>query len=117
MKIVFRLNFHTVPGQSLWLQLATVVEGKDVRIEKLLPLRWINDRQWETSLEVKGGGPLRLEYSYQFRQDDNAVELDEWNGPRIATPAGCSRSRRWRQERTTRSNSAWRRCRKAWCPA
>ena len=85
MKIVFRLNFHTVPGQSLWLQLATVVEGKDVRIEKLLPLRWINDRQWETSLEVKGGGPLRLEYSYQFRQDDNAVELDEWNGPRIAT--------------------------------
>ena len=84
MKIVFRLNFHTVPGQSLWLKLATVLEGKDVRFEKLLPLRWINERQWETSLEIKGGGPLRLEYCYQFRQDDNAVELDEWNGPRIA---------------------------------
>ena len=85
MKIVFRLNFHTVPGQSLWLKLATVAEGKDVRMDKVLPLRWINDGQWEASLEIMGGGPLRLEYSYQFRQDDNAVELDEWNGPRIAT--------------------------------
>jgi len=85
MKIVFRLNFHTVLGQSLWLKLATVLVGKDIRIEKVLPLRWLNDRQWETSLEVKGGGPLRLEYSYQFRQEDNAVELDEWNGPRIAS--------------------------------
>ena len=28
MKIVFRLNFHTVPGQSLWLKLATVLDGQ-----------------------------------------------------------------------------------------
>ena len=85
MKIVFRLNFHTVPGQSLWLQLATVVAGQDDRLAQVLPLRWINDGQWEAFLEIMSAGPLRLEYTYQLRQDDNAVELNEWNGPRRVT--------------------------------
>lgn len=83
MKIVFRLNFHTVPGQSLWLKLATSPQGSDLRMEQILPLRWINDRQWEADLEISGC-PLRLEYSYQFRQEGNGVLLDEWDGPRTA---------------------------------
>jgi 4-alpha-glucanotransferase len=83
MKIVFRLNFHTFPGQSLWVRLVTVSGG--VRLEKLLPLRWINERQWQVELGVRCDGPLRLEYSYQLRQDYNGVELDEWNGPRTVT--------------------------------
>jgi 4-alpha-glucanotransferase len=84
MKIVFRLNFHTVPGQSLWLKLATLIDDREVRFDKVLPLRWINDRQWEVVMDVQGGGPMRLEYAYQLRQEGNSVELDEWNGPRIA---------------------------------
>ena len=56
MKIVFRLNYHTVPGQSLWLKLATVLEDTGVRLEQVLPLRWINDRQWQAELDVKGAG-------------------------------------------------------------
>ncbi len=84
MKIVFRLNFHTVPGQSLWLKLTTVPEASGLRFSQILPLRWINDRQWQVELDVDGGGPLRLEYSYQFRQEGNGVELDEWDGPRHA---------------------------------
>ncbi len=83
MKIVFRLNFHTVPGQSLWLKLATSPQGSELRMEQVLPLRWINDRQWGADLEISGC-PLRLEYSYQFRQEGNGVLLDEWNGPRTA---------------------------------
>jgi 4-alpha-glucanotransferase len=83
MKIVFRLNYHTVPGQLLWVKLATVLG--EVRLEKILPLRWINDRQWQVELDVRCAGPLRLEYSYQLRQDYNDVELDEWNGPRTVT--------------------------------
>lgn len=84
MKIVFRLRFHTVPGQSLWLKLATVLEETGVRFEQILPLHWINDQQWEVVLDVNGGGGLRLEYTYQFREEGNGVELDEWAGPRIA---------------------------------
>ena len=89
MKIVFRLNYHTVPGQSLWLKLATVLPEQQVRFEKVLPLRWLNERQWELTLEVQGGGPLRLEYIYQMRREDHGVELDEWAGPRraMADPA------------------------------
>ncbi len=85
MKIIFRLNFHTTPGQSLWLKLATVIEETGVRFEQTLPLRWINDGQWQADLLVQGSGRLLLEYSYQLRQDHNGVELDEWNGPRSAT--------------------------------
>ena len=47
------------------------------------------------SMDVQATCRLRLEYSYQFRQADNGVELDEWNGPRIAvadpaTPRGLA---------------------------
>ena len=85
MKIVFRLNFHTEPGQSLWLKLATHLEGSDVRFEQILPLKWINERQWQAELDVQGSVPLRLEYAYRFRQESNGVDLEEWGGPRIAT--------------------------------
>ena len=84
MKIVFRLNFHTVPGQSLWVKLATVLRGTDVRYEQVLPLRWVHERRWEMVQEVESTVPLELEYSYQLRDGGNGVELDEWDGPRVA---------------------------------
>ena len=82
MKIVFRLNFHTVPGQSLWLKLSTGLDGTGVHFEQELALKWVSDRQWETELNVRGTCPLRLEYGYQLREEANGVRLDEWNGPR-----------------------------------
>ena len=84
MKIVFRLNFHTVPGQSLWLKLATSIQGKSLRFEQILPLHWINHQQWQAELDVNATAPLQLDYSYQFREAGNGVELDEWAGPRQA---------------------------------
>jgi 4-alpha-glucanotransferase len=84
MKIVFRINYHTVSGQSLHLKLSTVLEETGVRLEQVLPMRWVNERQWQAELQVKGAGKLRLGYHYQLRQDHNGVELDEWNSPRIA---------------------------------
>jgi 4-alpha-glucanotransferase len=89
MKIVFRLNYHTVLGQSLWLKLATVLDDRQVRYAQVLPLHWLNDRQWELELDFHGGGAAQLEYSYQMRQDDNGVALDEWGAPRqaVADPA------------------------------
>ena len=84
MKIVFRVNYRTVPGQSLWLKLATVYQEKELRFDKELPLHWLDEWHWETTVEIHGGGPARLEYSYQMRQEDNGVVLDEWSGPRCA---------------------------------
>lgn len=82
MKIVFRLNYHTVPGQSLWVKYSTVLDEKGVRFDQVVPLHWINERQWETSVEVHGSGRFRMDYSYQLRQSSNGVQLNEWHGPR-----------------------------------
>ena len=84
MKIVFRVNYHTVPGESLWVRLSIQPEGTNVRIEQVLPLAWLNDRQWQAQHVVRASCRLRLEYSYQFRDARNGVELDEWDGPRVA---------------------------------
>ncbi len=83
MNIVFRLNYHTVAGQSLWLKYSTVLDDKGVRFDQVAPLHWINDGQWEATVGVRGTGCFRIEYNYQLRQA-NGVELDEWHAPRTA---------------------------------
>lgn len=82
MKIVFRVNYRTHPGQSLWLKLAARLGGGKIE-ERTVPLGWLNPAQWQGSLELHGKRPLRLEYHYQLRQDNNGVELDEWLAPRV----------------------------------
>ena len=84
MNIVFRLDYHTVPGQSLWLKYSIVLDEKGVRFDQVAPLQWINDSQWEVRVEVHGSGRFLLEYSYQLRQSINGLKLDEWHGPRIS---------------------------------
>ncbi|MFZ9940590.1 MAG: carbohydrate-binding module family 20 domain-containing protein, partial [Luteolibacter sp.] len=83
MRIVYRVNFRTDPGQSLWLKHA-IVMGKDgARLEQVLPMRWLNDSQWEIGVDLNGSGSLRVEYAYQLRQEGNGVELDEWGDARV----------------------------------
>ena len=83
MKIVFRLNYQTVPGQSLWLKCTGCFDEEGVFSERVLPLQWINNEQWETSINVTGKYQLELKYYYQLRQADE-FELDEWHIPRNA---------------------------------
>jgi len=82
MNIVFRVNYGTRPGQSLWLRLAATF-GDGPRVAETVPLQWLNQDQWQGTLELSGKGPLRLEYHYQLRQAGNGVELDEWLAPRV----------------------------------
>ncbi len=84
MKIVFCLNYHSTPGQTLWLKYAILLGDSGVRFDQVAPLHWINDQQWETSIDLNGAGPLKIEYSYQLRQAVNGVQLDEWLTPREA---------------------------------
>jgi 4-alpha-glucanotransferase len=83
MKVVFRLNYHTEPGQSLWLNYSTVLAEKGVRLDQVVPLQWLNDRQWQTCIDVRGSGQFRIEYHYQLRQPSHGVELDEWGDARV----------------------------------
>jgi 4-alpha-glucanotransferase len=82
MKIVFRLNFHTVSGQSMVLKLSTLMVDSGSRLNQVVPMRWLNERQWGAEIEIEGSGRIELEYSYQLRKEPYGVELDEWNGPR-----------------------------------
>jgi len=81
MKIVFRVNYHTIPGESLWLKLQHF-PGAPAEIQ----MQWLNDRQWETTLETDDGG-IDFEYHYQLRRE-NGVALDEWHAPRKLHVAG-----------------------------
>lgn len=85
MKIVFRVDYHTVPGQSLWLKLTIAGDGN----ERGLPMRWINERKWQTEIKIEQAQDLQ--YVYQLRDESNGVVLDEWAGPRtvVADPARC----------------------------
>ena len=84
MNIVFRLNYHTNPGQSLWLKYSTVLDENGVRFDQVVPLQWINPEQWEVRVEIHGAGKIRIDYHYQLRQSGNGLRLDEWHGPRSA---------------------------------
>ena len=83
MKIVFRVAYHTVPGQSLWLKLAVVTDPQGTRMEQCLPMRWLNLQQWELDIDLAASGTVRIETTYQLRQENNGLRLDEWNAPRI----------------------------------
>mgnify|MGYP003576348921 FL=1 len=56
-RIVFRLNYHTVEGQSLWVRIIIGADGNE--FVQTLPLRWINDRQWQTEWELGKGSGIR----------------------------------------------------------
>ena len=88
MTIVFRLNYRTVPGQSLWLHLDGLSDGVAMRFE--IPLRWSDEWHWEATLEIPGDRELRLDYTYQMRQEGNGVVLDEWAGPRRVVADGAT---------------------------
>ncbi len=82
MKLVFRLNYHTSPGQSLWLKYAILLGDDRARFDQIAPMHWISEQQWEIVIDLNGAGLLKLEYSYQLRQAENGVQLDEWLAPR-----------------------------------
>ncbi len=84
MKIVFRINYHSNTGQSLWLKYSTVLESVGVRFDHVVPMHWFNDKQWETEVTLEGTGEFRLDYHYQLRQDNGAI-LDEWLAPHELT--------------------------------
>jgi len=82
MKIVFRVRYRTVPGQSLWLLL-----GQGDGQPQALPMQWINMEQWQLVLDADAAGPIH--YHYQLREEGNGLILDEWGRGRHVDTAGA----------------------------
>ena len=81
MQIVFRVRYHTVPGQSLWL----LLKQGDGSLREL-PMEWLNLEQWELRLEIESDGLDPIHYHYQLREEGNGLELDEWGEGRVINP-------------------------------
>lgn len=79
LKLTFRLNYRTHFGQSMWLSRDTSSGAFEI-----LPMRWLNEEQWELELEISAHEAADIRYHYQLRQPGGAV-LDEWNTPRQFT--------------------------------
>ncbi|MFU8893857.1 MAG: 4-alpha-glucanotransferase [Luteolibacter sp.] len=83
MKLVFRVAYHTVPGESLWLVLRLHDADGGLTLRETTAMQWRDPEHWETQLEVDARSPLDLEYHYQLRRENNGAVLDEWNVPRL----------------------------------
>jgi 4-alpha-glucanotransferase len=81
MKLSFRVQYHTRPGQSLWLRLTTSPQGSDVSMRQQVPMRWVNDRIWETEVDLSTEVETEIEHAYQYREEGGVV-LEEWSAPR-----------------------------------
>jgi len=91
MKLVFRVAYHTVPGESLWLVLRIHDAQGGFTMRDTSIMRWSDPEHWETDIEIDARSPLTVEYHYQLRREKNGAILDEWNAPRKVTvdPARC----------------------------
>lgn len=85
MKIVFRVNYRTVPGESLWLGFAASGAAESAP-NRWLPMRWIDDWHWEVVIDPSREAGLPDHYAYQLREEGGVV-LDEWGEPRRLPPA------------------------------
>lgn len=90
MKLTFRVQYHTQPGQSLWLRLTTSARGSQVSMRQWLPMRWAGERMWQADIDFSAEVETAFEYAYQYREDGGVV-LDEWGAPRRVRidPARC----------------------------
>lgn len=63
MRVHFYLRFHTEFGESLLLSANTNGSGNDDLLNAI-PMTYINEEFWETTIEIRQKKPGRLEYKY-----------------------------------------------------
>lgn len=91
MKLVFRITYHTVPGESLWLVMQ-IHDGKGkFTLRDRKTMHWRDMEHWETQVEIDAKEDLTIDYHYQVRREHNGAVINEWNTPRRLhiTPAAC----------------------------
>lgn len=91
MKLVFRVAYHTVPGESIWLALGVCDAQGGFSLRDTVAMHWRDTEHWEADLEIDARGPVHIEYHYQLRRDKSDAVLNEWNIPRKLTvdPGRC----------------------------
>ena len=85
MVVIFRIRFHTQPGQSLWLM------GNSPLPAHPVPLQYLDGEHWQTILTLTDeAATATLNYSYILAREDGSRSTD-WGRDRQIIPAryGC----------------------------
>ncbi len=91
MKLLFRVSYHTHPGESLWLVMALHDPSSGLTLRETTAMHWRDPEHWETEIEIDAANPLEIHYHYQLRDARNGATLDEAPVPRRATLDPASR--------------------------
>lgn len=94
MILIFRVNYRTVPGQSLHVCITRLESSGHPLEQRVIPLYWLNSEQWQGQLEVAGDGQVLVEYHYRLVEEQPLVELDEWLSKRSVV-ADSADARLW----------------------
>ena len=82
MKFQFYLRFYTRPGQSLWLS-GDAEELGNSDLSLAIPLEYLNDEFWFTSIEIKRKAILEpIAYKY-FLRNAEGEWVAEWGNDRL----------------------------------
>jgi 4-alpha-glucanotransferase len=90
MRLVFRLRYRSQFGQSLWWAGGHPLPG-DGKIEQPLPLEYLNEEFWQTSITVPPEAlDTPISYDYMLRNADGSRVAD-WGCDRVLIPSefGC----------------------------
>ena len=87
MKLVFRLRFHTVVGQSLFLTGNHELLGAG-HAARAVPLHYLDAKFWQASLQLPGDAvpDAAITYNYILRNADGST-VQDWGSDRVVNPA------------------------------
>lgn len=82
-KITFRIKYHTVIGQSVFVSANHSLFGNDDPA-KAFPLNYLNENYWQGTIEIPGNQPLdtAISYHYIVANTDGSI-TEEWGTDKI----------------------------------
>jgi 4-alpha-glucanotransferase len=87
MRLTFQVRYHSRFGQSLWLTGNHEMLGGG-NPDKAVPLQYLNDQLWHTTLVVPDGAApdADITYNYVLREPDGTT-IQDWGADRKFNPA------------------------------
>lgn len=81
MKVIFKINYHTVWGQRLYVCGTCEELGRENTTEALA-LRYVNDGNWEGAVEIDARNNKTVSYKYLIKHGSEENVLMEWGANR-----------------------------------
>ncbi len=88
IKITFKIKFHTIVGQSLYVTGNHDLLGNNNVVEGSFPLSYLNDEYWYGTLEIPPGQNLSEDISYNYvLKNVDGTAIVEWGKDKVIQPS------------------------------